>query len=99
MMVFVWLLSLAKRDVSIVDIYWGLGFVLIAPSPPPSAAGYSGRKLLLTWSRCGACASPCYLLWRNWGTGEDYRYRAMRKPSRRALRWREPGHRVRLQGA
>jgi steroid 5-alpha reductase family enzyme len=26
----VWLLSLAKKDVSIVDIFWGLGFVVIA---------------------------------------------------------------------
>ena len=27
---FVWLLSLVKRDVSIVDIFWGLGFVTLS---------------------------------------------------------------------
>jgi len=29
-MTLLWLVSLAKRDVSIVDAYWGLGFVLVA---------------------------------------------------------------------
>ena len=30
MMVCVWLLSLVLKDASIADIFWGLGFVLIA---------------------------------------------------------------------
>ena len=30
LMVCVWLISLRPRDVSIVDIFWGLGFVAIA---------------------------------------------------------------------
>ena len=29
LMLVVWLVSLAKRDASIVDIFWGLGFVAI----------------------------------------------------------------------
>ena len=80
MMVLVWLLSLAKRDVSIVDIFWGLGFVLIAHVACRVGGGYSGRKLLVTsvvtlWG----LRLAVYLLWRNWGQEEDYRYRAMRK--------------------
>ena len=27
MMTLIWLLSVVKRDVSIIDIFWGLGFV------------------------------------------------------------------------
>ncbi|MBD3307240.1 hypothetical protein GF339_12460, partial [candidate division KSB3 bacterium] len=30
LMLIVWLLSLVKKDASIVDGFWGLGFVLIA---------------------------------------------------------------------
>ncbi|NIQ90827.1 MAG: hypothetical protein GWN93_18185, partial [Deltaproteobacteria bacterium] len=30
MMFAVWLLSLIKRDASIVDVFWGLGFVVVA---------------------------------------------------------------------
>jgi steroid 5-alpha reductase family enzyme len=80
MMILVWLLSLVKRDVSIVDIFWGLGFMLIAHVACRIGGGYGGRKLLVTslvtlWG----LRLAVYLLWRNWGQQEDYRYRAMRK--------------------
>jgi steroid 5-alpha reductase family enzyme len=76
----VWLLSLALHDVSIVDVFWGLGFVLIAHAVRATAAGFGPRAWLVTglvtlWgARLGA-----YLCWRNWGAGEDYRYQAMRR--------------------
>ena len=79
-MLALWLLSLALRDVSIVDVFWGLGFVLVAHFVRASAAGFAPRAWLVTvlvtlWGvRLGA-----YLLWRNWGGGEDYRYQAMRR--------------------
>ena len=75
-----WLASLRLRDVSIVDIYWGLGFAQIAVITAALAGGYPWRKLLLTmltvlWGlRLGF-----YLFWRNAGHGEDYRYQAMRR--------------------
>src|SRR5512139_3257980 len=75
-----WLASLRLRDVSIVDIYWGLGFAQIAIVTAALAGGWPWRKLLLTvlvvlWGlRLG-----CYLFWRNAGHGEDYRYQAMRR--------------------
>ena len=80
MMTLVWLLSLAKRDVSIVDVFWGLGFMLIAHIACRLGGGYSGRKLLVTslvtlWG----VRLAVYLLWRNWRQEEDYRYRAMRQ--------------------
>jgi len=79
-MLALWLLSLALRNASIVDVFWGLGFVLIAHVTRVTAAGAPARAWLVTalvtaWGvRLGA-----YLLWRNWGGGEDYRYQAMRR--------------------
>jgi steroid 5-alpha reductase family enzyme len=75
-----WLLSLRLRDASIVDIFWGLGFAQIAVVAAALGDGYPWRKLLLAlptvvWGvRLGL-----YLLWRNAGHGEDYRYQALRR--------------------
>jgi len=75
-----WLLSLKLKNASIVDIFWGIGFALIAVTSYKLADGFAGRKLLLTalvivWG--GRLAG--YLGRRNIGKGEDYRYQAMRK--------------------
>ena len=88
MMLLVWLLSVAQRDASIVDVFWGLGFVLIAHVTCRLGDGYSGRKLLVTslvtvWG----VRLAVYLLWRNRGHGEDYRYQAMRKRHGERFAW------------
>ncbi|TWT82172.1 3-oxo-5-alpha-steroid 4-dehydrogenase [Planctomycetes bacterium CA13] len=75
-----WGISLAIRDVSIVDIFWGLGFVFIAWFSQWMAGHSSTRTMLLVmmvtiWgARLGI-----YLGRRNWGKKEDYRYAAMRE--------------------
>jgi len=75
-----WLLSLALRNASIVDIWWGPGIALAAAVALGTAGGGPPRSALLAglagvWAlRLGA-----YLLWRNAGQGEDPRYRAMRR--------------------
>jgi steroid 5-alpha reductase family enzyme len=79
-MIALWLLSLALRDVSIVDVFWGLGFVMVAHGVRLTTPGFPPRAwlvaaLVTAWGvRLGA-----YLCWRNWGGGEDYRYQAMRR--------------------
>jgi steroid 5-alpha reductase family enzyme len=84
MLVFgLWLVSLALKDASIVDIFWGCGFVVVAWLGYFNAQGFAPRKLLLTtlvtiWG----VRLAIYLFWRNHGKGEDYRYRAMRKRSK-----------------
>lgn len=80
LMVLAWLVSLAVHDASIVDIVWGLGFVLVAGVAGVVGEGDRSRRLLL-----GALVAVWglrlagYLARRNLGHGEDYRYRAMRK--------------------
>lgn len=79
LMLAVWMLSLTKKDASIVDIFWGLGFVAIAVVCYLIADGYAGRKLLVTLlTALWGIRLSAYILWRNAGKGEDFRYRAMR---------------------
>jgi steroid 5-alpha reductase family enzyme len=80
LMVSTWLLSVKLKDASIVDIVWGLGFVVVAWTVRLVADGNSGRGWLLTiLTTVWGLRLATYLLWRNHGKGEDYRYRAMRK--------------------
>lgn len=79
MMLTVWLISVAIRDVSIVDIGWGLGFVLIAWV----AFGRSEQSvrclLIASLTTIWGARLSAYLAMRNLGKGEDYRYAAMRE--------------------
>jgi len=76
----VWLLSLALRDSSIADVFWGLGFVLIAWSTFFQAEGVFLRKLLITVlvSLWGLRLAG-YIGYRKLGEGEDRRYRKWRE--------------------
>ncbi|MXY22941.1 MAG: DUF1295 domain-containing protein [Acidobacteria bacterium] len=76
----VWLLSLARSDASIVDIFWGLGFVVLAWSYRALGEADSIRSalapaLVTIWG----VRLSAYILWRNHGRGEDPRYAAMRR--------------------
>jgi steroid 5-alpha reductase family enzyme len=79
LMTVVWIASLAKRDVSIIDIFWGPGFALIAwlyfaLGDPSTARQLILPALVTVWGlRLGL-----YILWRGRGKGEDYRYAEMR---------------------
>jgi steroid 5-alpha reductase family enzyme len=75
-----WLLSLRLRNASIVDIYWGLGFAQVAIIAAALGGGYPWRKLLVTGlTVLWGLRLAGYLLWRNAGSGEDFRYQAMRR--------------------
>jgi steroid 5-alpha reductase family enzyme len=78
-----WLLSLILKDVSIVDIFWGPGFVLIAAAtawraPPPDARSLLLLALVSLWAF--RLAAHLFVRWRHLGH-EDRRYMAMRKRS------------------
>jgi steroid 5-alpha reductase family enzyme len=87
-MLLLWVVSLATHDVSIVDVFWGLGFVLIAAVAAIGGDGYAARKLLVTaLTAVWGLRLASYLLWRSWGAGEDYRYQAMRRRHGTRFRW------------
>ena|GEM_PF-2949009 len=80
LMIAVWLLSLILRDVSIVDIFWGLGFVVIVWNTLFRADEWTYWAVLLaTMTTIWGIRLGGYLLWRNWGKPEDYRYQSLRK--------------------
>lgn len=80
LMVGTWLVSLVKRDASIVDLVWGAGFVLVAWVTFVVADGTTARRVLLTaMVTIWGLRLAGYLTWRNWGEDEDPRYRAMRR--------------------
>jgi len=80
LMLVTWLVSLALDDASIVDITWGLGFVLVAWTSFVVADGSEARRtLVVALTTIWGLRLAGYLAWRNIGKGEDYRYRAMRR--------------------
>jgi steroid 5-alpha reductase family enzyme len=80
-MTVLWLISLYLKNSSIVDIFWGTGFVVVngvylALSPD----GFLPRQLLIgilvtVWG----LRLSIHVLTRNWRTGEDFRYRKWRE--------------------
>jgi len=75
-----WLLSLARRDASIVDVFWGLGFVGVAWIAFALGDGTPARKTLVTGATTlFGVRLAGYLAWRNHGAGEDPRYQRMRR--------------------
>jgi steroid 5-alpha reductase family enzyme len=80
LMLATWLVSLARRNASIVDVVWGPGFSAVALATSALAHGAPARRSLVAalaalWGlRLGG-----YLLWRNHGKPEDFRYQAMRR--------------------
>jgi len=83
LMTIVWAASMVTRDASLVDRFWGAGFVLVAwyyalQLPTPPGGGWHRRLVLLLVSAWGLRLS-LHITGRNWGRGEDPRYRAMRE--------------------
>jgi steroid 5-alpha reductase family enzyme len=83
----VWLISLKIKDVGIVDIYWGIGFVIMAWAcllfnlqGNTSAISQSQWLINIMVTLWGLRLS-FHLAARNLGKEEDYRYAAMRKKS------------------
>lgn len=81
LMVGVWIGSLVRRDASLVDRFWGLAFVLLSWTYTVAAGTTDGGRPLLVAVLVTAWGLRLagYITWRNWGEGEDPRYRAMRK--------------------
>ena len=89
LMALLWLVSLALKNSSIVDIFWGMGFVVVAWAAfLMTPNGYIVRKLLLCVlvSLWGLRLS-LHILTRNWGKPEDFRYQVWRKEAGASWWW------------
>jgi steroid 5-alpha reductase family enzyme len=79
LMTAVWLLSLARKDASVIDPFWGLGFLLVAAASGLLNGFVPRTGLLLILVALWSLRLSGYLLWRNSGHGEDRRYVQMRE--------------------
>lgn len=72
-----WLASVMRRDASLADRVWGLGFVVIAwvLALRSDAPDWLVVLLVSVWG----LRLTAHITVRNWGHGEDRRYRAMRE--------------------
>ena len=101
LMIALWLISLLLKDSSIVDIFWGTGFVITAwfyffLTPD----GFAARKLLIViLTTIWGLRLSIHILLRNWGHGEDYRYQQWRQEAGSNWWWRSFFKVFLLQGA
>lgn len=76
-----WAVSIVKRDVSIVDSLWSLMFLVAALGYMYYSGAQTGLRasvvfcILTIW----ALRLSAHITWRNWGEGEDRRYREIRR--------------------
>ena len=80
MMTFLWLVSIIIKNVSIADLFWGFGFVVATVFYFINTDGNNIRKvILLILVAIWGLRLSIYLIWRNYGKGEDFRYKEFRK--------------------
>jgi len=83
-----WVLSVFIKNVSIVDLFWGLGFVIVNAFYFFLSGDVHARKiLLLVLVTIWGLRLSMYLAWRNIGKGEDFRYQEFRRNYGPARYW------------
>ena len=79
-MTLLWVVGVIVKNVSIVDLFWGFGFVMISGFYFLKTDGFELRKIIiLILVAVWGLRLSFYLAWRNIGEGEDYRYKEFRK--------------------
>ena len=79
MMTSLWVVSIFLKNASIVDPFWGFGFVLVCFFYFVNTGESEIRKIILmTLVAIWGLRLSIYLAWRNIGKGEDFRYRQFR---------------------
>ena len=75
-----WLISVYLKDASIVDIFWGLGFVMVTTFYFLFTPDFSARKIItMVLVAIWGLRLSIHIFWRNNGKPEDYRYQEFRK--------------------
>jgi steroid 5-alpha reductase family enzyme len=84
-----WLLSLFMRDSSIVDIFWGTGFVIVGYFYFAMSEGTAERKwLIMVLVALWGLRLSLHIARRNFGKGEDFRYQTWRKEAGASWWWK-----------
>jgi steroid 5-alpha reductase family enzyme len=91
-----WVVSVLLRDASIVDVFWGAGFALVAWT---AVLVGRGEPLAATLVTLWGLRLAGYLAWRNLGKGEDRRYRTWREEGGSTFWWKSLVSVFWLQGA
>ena len=80
LMTIIWVVSIFIKNVSIVDIFWGFGFVVAAMFYYLMSDGNPSRNIfLLMLVFAWGIRLSGYLAYRNIGKGEDFRYKEFRR--------------------
>ncbi|MDB4170589.1 DUF1295 domain-containing protein [Polaribacter sp.] len=75
-----WIWSVFIKNASIIDVFWGLGFVSLNVFYASMSGNLTARKLLvLSLVTIWGLRLAIYLAYRNYGKGEDFRYQEFRK--------------------
>ncbi|MCS6834699.1 MAG: DUF1295 domain-containing protein [Anaerolineae bacterium] len=101
-MVALWLLSLRLRDASIVDIFWGTGFLIVTLFYYLATMAQSRAEraaLIVVLVAIWGLRLSLHIGARNWGRAEDYRYANWRRQAGAAWWWRSLFKVFLLQGA
>jgi len=86
-----WLVSVVKRNVTVADPFWGLGFCVLSAALFLVAPGNLGRSvlvLLMTW--LWGLRYALHLYWRQWGHSEEttyYPYKQWRREAGNHFWW------------
>lgn len=76
----IWIWSVIITNVSIIDLFWGFGFVVVNLFYVFMTGELTPRKILvLALVSIWGLRLSIYLAWRNIGKGEDFRYQEFRK--------------------
>lgn len=78
LMLALWAISLLIEDSSIVDIFWGPGFALVAVVAATAGNGGTRAWLLVAMTGAWGLRLGLHIYFRNRGKGEDPRYRRWR---------------------
>jgi steroid 5-alpha reductase family enzyme len=85
----VWLIGLAIKDASIVDIFWGSGFVIVGWFYFAMSEGTMARKwLIMALVTVWGLRLSLHIAKRNLGKGEDFRYQRWREEAGESWWWK-----------
>jgi steroid 5-alpha reductase family enzyme len=79
LMTTLWVVSIFMKNVSIVDMFWGMGFVLVNTFYFLNTEMTPAKVILFLLVTVWGLRLSIYLGWRNAGKPEDFRYQEFRK--------------------